>query len=218
MDFRTIALGVGVFCATFLVGWWLNIGGLASGRSASPSVGEMPAPAAAHAQETQTPAQPSTTGGQKVALQTPQPKAPPPKAWNGPGLVKDKLLRDVVVSWAEKYPEPPCNQDVRWGYIDTATKYAGALLRAAGCTGATCRMSNGQLQRVWEESRSALDRPVAEAMAAAHAAGGLSERSFRGDAGRAVQVIAGRDFDPGPAPQCTNRTSRKSGWRVRVRR
>ena len=31
MDFRTLALGVGVFCATFLVGWWLNIGGLASG-------------------------------------------------------------------------------------------------------------------------------------------------------------------------------------------
>jgi hypothetical protein len=153
-----------------------------------------------------------------VAVQTPPSKAPPPKAWNGPGLVKDKLLRDVVVSWAEKYPKPPCNQDVRWGYIDTASRYGNALLRAAGCTGSTCRLSNGQLQRVWEENRSALDRPVAEAMAFANAAGGLSERAFRGDAGRAVQVIAGRDFDPGPAPVCSNRNNRTWGFRVRGRR
>jgi hypothetical protein len=26
MDIRTLVLGFGVFCVTFLVGWWLNIG------------------------------------------------------------------------------------------------------------------------------------------------------------------------------------------------
>lgn len=205
MDIRTLVLGLGVFCATFLVGWWLNIGGLATGMSAARPVPEAQAPAA----------QSPTTIGQRVAVQTPQSKVPP-KAWQGPGLVKDKLLRDALVSWAEKYEHPPCNQDVRWGYTKTATEYAEALMRAAGCNNFPhCPMSVGQLARVWEASRSAFDRPVAEAMAAAHAAGGLSERNFRGDVGRAVQVIAGRDFDPGPAPQCSTRSNRT--WSVRVR-
>src|SRR5262245_53519644 len=31
MDIRTLVLGLGVFCATFLVGWWLNIGAVFHG-------------------------------------------------------------------------------------------------------------------------------------------------------------------------------------------
>jgi hypothetical protein len=31
MDIRTLGLGLGVFCATFVVGWWLNIGTFAYG-------------------------------------------------------------------------------------------------------------------------------------------------------------------------------------------
>ena len=58
-------------------------------------------------------------------------------------------------------------------------------MRSAGCNNfPRCPMSMGQLERVWEANRSALDMPVARAMAAAHAAGGLSERDFRGDVGR----------------------------------
>src|SRR5688572_9187995 len=102
MDFRTFLLGVGVFCATFVVGWWLNIGGLAAGISARPATAEIQVSAE------QSPA----TVGQQVALQMPQTKAPLASRWSGPGLVKDKLLRDSVVSWAEKYQDPPCNQDV----------------------------------------------------------------------------------------------------------
>jgi hypothetical protein len=205
MDFRTLLLGVGVFCATFLVGWWLNVGGLSAGFSHRPIT------------EAQEPMEQSaTTTGQRVAIRTPQAKMPSASNWSGRGLVGDKLLRDVVTSSAEKYQDPPCNQDVRWLYTKHATEYGEALLRAAGCSSQRCPFSTARLQRVWEENRSALDRPVALAMAGAHAAGGLSERNFPGDTGRAVQVIAGRYFEPGPPPACSNRTTR--GWSFRIRR
>ena len=35
MDIRTLVLGLGVFCATFLIGWWLNIGAFIYGTGAS---------------------------------------------------------------------------------------------------------------------------------------------------------------------------------------
>jgi hypothetical protein len=191
LDLRTLGLGVGVFLATFLVGWWFNIGNLASAIGI-PGVTRL----------TESPAPPM-----------PSAQKPPP----GKGLVGDQLTRDVVVSWSQSYQRPACNQDVRWGYVNAATKYAEALMRAAGCHNfPRCPMSMGQLERVWEANRSALDLPVAQAMAAAHAAGGLTERSFRGDVGRAVRVIAGRDFDPGPAPTCSTRNKRT--WSFRVRR
>jgi hypothetical protein len=216
MDVRTIVLGAGVFCATFLVGWWLNIGNLVAGISlARPAtVGQATAPQADPSASHPVPA----TATQKVAVRTPQSKAPlQPKSWNGPGLVRDKLMRDALISWAENYQRPRCNQDVRWGYTQAATRYAEALMRAAGCNNfPRCPMSMSQLERVWEANRSALDRPVALAMADAHAAGGLSEKSFRGDVGRAVRVIAARDFATGPAPECSNRSSRT--WSIRIRR
>jgi hypothetical protein len=207
MDFRTIAFGISVFCATFLAGWWFNIGSLASGISAvqPTTVGQAPA------------AQTPTAANQKVAVRTPQSKDSPPKAWQGPGLVNERSIRDAVITWSQNYQRPACDQDVRWGYTMAATRYAEALMRDAGCNNfPRCPISNGQLARVWEANRSMLDMPVAQAMAEAHAAGGLSARDFRGDVGRAVQVIAGRDFASGSAPQCSSGSNRSS--RVRIRR
>ena len=216
MDFRTLALGFGVFCATFLVGWWLNIGGLAAGVPSRPAM------------ETATSANQQTPTSQKVAVQTPQSKASQSKdsrpqasrfpAWQGGGLGNDKHTRDAVIAWSKSYRNPRCNQDVRWGYTRAATRYAEALMRTAGCNNfPRCPMGLSQLERVWEANRSALDRPVALAIAEANAAGGLSDAAFRGDVGRAVRVIAGRDFHAGPAPHCTASRTRTWGFRFRRR-
>ena len=203
LDLRTLGLGIGVFCATFLVGWWLNVGSLASvvGSTATKTepqaVGRAP-----DSQATSTDA----------AIRMPDTPAP-----KGKGLTNNDLLRRAVVSWSKSYQRPACNQDTNWGYVSAATKYAEVLMRSAGCNNfPRYPMSMGQLERVWQANRSALDMPVAEAMASAHAAGGLSEKRFRGDVGRAVRVIAGRDFDPGPAPACS--TSRNRNWSFRIRR
>jgi hypothetical protein len=199
LDFRTLALGLGVFAATFLVGWWLDIGNLASRSMAKPVV-ERP------------PLTPQPSASPQAVVHTP-PKTPERK-----GLVDDKVTRDAVIAWSKSYQRPTCNQDVRWGYTKAATNYAKMLMRAAGCNNfPRCPMSMAQLERVWRANRSSADMPVAEAMAAANAAGGLNERAFRGDVGRAVRVIAGRDFDPGPAPICSSQRARKS-WSVRYRR
>ena len=168
MDFRTLALGVGVFCATFLVGWWLNIGSLWHLGIGAARLRTAPAPADKPRRRPK-----------KVAVQTPQSKAPAAESWQGPRMVQDKLMRDAVISWAQTYQRPTCDQDVRWGYTIAATKYAEALMRSAGCNNfPRCPMSEGQLERVWEANRSAADLPVAQAMAAAHAAGGLNEREL----------------------------------------
>jgi hypothetical protein len=205
MDLRTLAFGVGVFCATFLVGWWLNIGGMASGWGisvAKPVLG-----AALPTEE---------SAGLRTVVARPQSNSSRSRLPQGPGLTDD-LIRKSVVSWAKRYQRPPCNQDVRWGYVRAATRYAEALMRSAGCnTFPRCPMSIGQFERVWLANRSARDLPVAAAMAAANAAGGLSERSFRGDVGRAVRAIAGSDFDPGPPPACSSRRTRS--WSFRIRR
>jgi hypothetical protein len=210
LDLRTLVLGVAVFGATFLVGWWLNIGTLMGAM-----VSARPAPAATVGQSAPaSQAAPAAPANHKVAVHAPQAKA----VLQGKGLVQDKLTRDAVVSWSKAYQNPSCNQDVRSGYTNAVTKYAEALMRSAGCNNfPRCPMSMGQLERVWHENRSALDMPVAEAMAAAHAAGGLSEKNFRGDVGRVVRVIAGRDFEPGPAPDCKTQSSR-STWSFRIRR
>ena len=80
MDIRTLVLGLGVFCATFLIGWWLNIGALVYGTGASQAqpaaVTAVPVSAAATTGQ-------STQRSQVVAHvpQTPsaQSKAPAPK-------------------------------------------------------------------------------------------------------------------------------------------
>ena len=200
LDLRTLGLGLGVFCVTFLVGWWLNVGSLASAIGGA---------------DAKTKPAPQTVGqatAPKVAVRMPDTPAP-----QGNGRTDNALLRNAVVAWSKSYQRPACNQDTNWGYVSAATKYAEVLMRSAGCNNfPRCPMSMGQLERVWLANRSALDLPVAEAMAAAHAAGGLSEKSFRGDVGRAVRVISGRDFEPGPAPTCS--TSRNQSWSFRVRR
>jgi hypothetical protein len=200
MDFRTIALGVTAFCATFLVGWWLNLGSLASGL-----------PFARPAAEA------AVTTGHATSSPTEELTAS-----EGKGLTDNQSLRDAVVAWSNAYQRPACDQDVRWGYVSAASRYAEVLMRAAGCNPRSCELSTVQLERAWLANRSTLDLPVANAMAAAHAAGGLGERAFRGDLARAVRVIAGRDFDPGPAPDCSTRSGRNwspgRNWSFRIRR
>jgi hypothetical protein len=138
---------------------------------------------------------------------------------NSNGLTEDEGLRKAVILRAQAYERPSCYSDPKTLYINAATNYAEVLMRAAGCNNfPKCPMSEGQLDQVWRGNRSAPDRPVAEAMAGVHAAGGLSEKSFRGDVGRVVRVIAGADFNSGLAPECI--ASRTRSWtpRIRIRR
>jgi hypothetical protein len=81
MDLRTLVLGVSVFCATFLVGWWLNIGAVFYGTGT-------PRAQAGASQSLLAPA-PSTTGQaqqtMRVVVPIPtrssqSPSAPPAKS------------------------------------------------------------------------------------------------------------------------------------------
>jgi hypothetical protein len=69
MDLRTLALGIGVFAMTFLVGWWFNLSALVYGRPASAAMAVPPGQ--------MSPAQ--TTGG-PVAVYIPSLKPVPPPA------------------------------------------------------------------------------------------------------------------------------------------
>ncbi len=148
--------------------------------------------------------------------------APPSHSdWpEGAGLTQNELLRRSVVQRGKAYLRPSCNADARTMYVIAATNYAEVLMRTAGCHNfPKCPMGEGQLDRVWRANRSILDRPVVEAMAEVHAAGGLTDRDFRGDVARAVRVIAGADLRGGPLPQCEDSSKRsRTGWRVRIRR
>jgi hypothetical protein len=219
LDLRTLGLGVVVFGATFAVGWWFGLG------KATPALG---------AKEQKSPP-PLVT-----PVSTPVASAPPAAPvieikplWGGPpapakaslpqpqgkGLTEDNGLRRAVILRAKAYRRPVCNQDSKSLYISAATRYAETLMRAAGCNNfPKCPMGTGMLDDVWRLNRSAADLPVAEAMAAAHASGGLSEKSFRADVGRAVRVIAGADFNSGPRPQCESSSSSSRRWRIRIRR
>lgn len=85
MDIRTLVLGLGVFCATFLVGWWFNIGAAFYGSGASQAQPVAATEAAATSGQGQSQGQsgprfvahvPVSTGSQS---QTAQPKAPAAK-------------------------------------------------------------------------------------------------------------------------------------------
>jgi hypothetical protein len=196
LDWRTILLGVFVFAATFAGGWWIGFGSAVDvsdiGQFAS-AVANTVAP---------KPSSPATA-----------------KTYVGKGLTDDDHLRRAVILRSQAYQNPYCNQDPKTLYIVAATKYAEVLMRATGCSAfPRCRVGIGQLDRVWQLNRSALDEPVAEAMAAVHAAGGISEKDFRGDVGMAVRVIAGRDFATGPGPECISPEQQTSRWRIRIRR
>ena len=86
MDVRTLVLGLGVFCATFLVGWWLNIGSVFYGASQPRSA--VAAEGSATSGQGQSQGQPGprfvahvpvpvSTGPQRAT--TAQPKAPAAK-------------------------------------------------------------------------------------------------------------------------------------------
>jgi hypothetical protein len=83
MDIRTLVLGLGVFCATFVVGWWFNIGAALHGTRASQPQPVVAGEAAATSGQGQSQAQPAqryvvhrpvSTGAQNTA--TEQPKMP----------------------------------------------------------------------------------------------------------------------------------------------
>jgi hypothetical protein len=218
-DLRTVALGVAVFGATFGVGWWLGVGKLASATNVPPAatVGAVPAGAPPAAV---TPA-PELPELQPKLRAFQQPAEPPKKVAalpaKGPGITDSDRLRKVLVFSAKAYMNPSCEGDARAIYVRAATNYAEALMRSAGCNNfPKCPMGFSQLDRVWQANRNALDQPVAEAMAMVHKAGGLTDRNFRGDVGRAVRVIAGVDFADKPGPSCTS--SRNRGYNVRIRR
>lgn len=206
LDLRTIALGLGIFCATFLVGWWLDIGKLGSTLMATPAASN--ATAAPSASPTPTSPAPASRIAARPSSKSPERKE----------LFDDRLAGEAVIAWSKAYRQPACNQDARWGYVNAATKYAQELMRAAGCPDfQNCPITTAQLGRVWIAKRSPADVRVAEAMAAANGAGGLSSRDFRGDVARVVVLIANRDFERGPAPACSSQSSRNS-WSIRIRR
>jgi hypothetical protein len=68
MDLRTLVLGLGVFCATFLVGWWFNIGTMIYGPRTSQA--QPVAVAAVPAAATTGQAQPTTRP--QVVVRVPQ--------------------------------------------------------------------------------------------------------------------------------------------------
>jgi len=212
LDGRTLALGLAVFGATFAGGWWLGIGNLASGPRASvakPVAQEATVGAAVQ------PA-PQASAPQSPARAPVQVAAKPPQ---GPGLTHEDRLRKPVLILAKAYHKPTCGQDIKFLYVRAATAYAEVLMRSAGCSKfPKCAIGASQLERVWQANRGPLDQPVAEAMASVHAAGGLSDKSFQGDVGRAVRVIAAADFNPGSAPDCVEERASRGTWRVRIRR
>lgn len=224
VDWRTVLLGVAAFGATFAGGMWFGVGnlptlfGLSAGDVRLPrAVAEtlaivvppkpIPAPAKSAA----------AIHPQPMTAEVPAPRAAAPAPAAGKGLTDDDRLRQAVILRAKAYLKPSCNADSKTLYVMAATKYAEVLMRSAGCSQfPACRISQGFLDGVWQGNRSALDQPVAAAMASVHAAGGLTEKSFRGDVGRAVRVIAGRDFARGAGPECQTsqqQTRRRVRWR-----
>jgi len=198
LDARTLALALAVFCATFAAGWWLGIGNLASAVPTSWA----------------RPGEPVSSPSQLPSLPHVRTDARP-----GKGLTDDDELRDAILDLAKAYRRPTCGQNVRARYVEVASEYAEALMLAAGCPNfPQCRVGTDGLERVWRANHSRLDQQVAEAMASVHRAGGLSVKSFPGDVGRVVQVIAGTEFSSEPAPVCSASSATSRRFRIRFRR
>ncbi len=195
LEWRTLALGAGVFVATFAGGWAIGLGKSSNAFT----------PAGADASPTlvSAPATPAIAGW-------------PP----GSGLTDNELLRRSVVLRGHAFRYPACDSDSRTLYLIAATNYAEVLMRTAGCQNfPICPVSEAELDRVWQARRSILDRPVAEAMLAVHTAGGLKPRDFQGGVATALRVIAGADLPGGPLPDCVRSSNpSKSGWQPEPRR
>jgi hypothetical protein len=67
MDLRTLILGLGAFCTSFLAGWWFNIGALIHGPRAS----QMQQPAAVASAPSATTGQAQPTMGSHIVVPVP---------------------------------------------------------------------------------------------------------------------------------------------------
>jgi len=224
VDWRTLVLGGVAFSATFAGGMWFGVGSLPSliglsAASVAPVADARRPQTVGHAMPTV--ARPNlVSASAQVATVVPTEGVIPPVPAQGPGLTHDDRLRRSVILRAKAYLKPTCNSDPKRLYVAAATRYAATLMRAAGCgTSPRCGIGFGLLDDVWRRNRSLQDLQVAAAMAAVNAAGGLTDKSFRGTVGRAVRVIAGRDFAAtrGPACQTARRTRRTFRFRFRRR-
>lgn len=85
MDIRTLVLALGVFCATFLVGWWLNIGtyvystGYGTSASYARPANVVTAPVMASATTGQGSVAPASQAVAHVQTTPPQARPPQPK-------------------------------------------------------------------------------------------------------------------------------------------
>jgi hypothetical protein len=206
---RNLVIGSLVFSLTFIVGWALGFG------RATPAV--QVTQAKQNEQPNLVPFEPKLPFARRDTAAPPARQAAVQP--QGKGLTDNDGLRRQVILWAKAYERPACNQDARSGYVIAASKYAEVLMRSAGCNNfPKCPMGEGMLGDVWRLNRNAADVSVGEAMAKVHGLGGLVDKNFRGDVGRAVRVIAGRDFSTGPGPECEQPgLTSSSGRRVRFR-
>jgi hypothetical protein len=211
---RTLLIGALAFCLTFIAGWFLGLGRTTSTvEAAQPKQVEQPKQAQ---QPTLVPLEPKLAAFRREAAVPPKPA---PGEVLGKGLTDNDGLRQQVILRAKAHERPVCNADSKSLYITAATRYAEVLMRSAGCNNfPKCPMGEGNLGDVWRLNRNAADAAVAEAMAKLHALGGIGEKDFRADVGRAVRVIAGRDFNTAPGPQCEHQSSHGGRWSVRIRR
>jgi hypothetical protein len=106
-------------------------------------------------------------------------------------------LRAAVVRTAMGYRGSRCSHNAKARYITAATHYADEVMRAAGCRDYACGAAATHLEPTWRRVRTPEDGAVSEAMRAVNLMGGVAERDFPGDVGRAVRLIAGSDFGRG---------------------
>ena len=222
VDWRTLILGVVAFSATFAGGMWFGVGNLPSliglsAASVAPGADVRHPQAVGHTMPTAARRR-LVSASARVATVVPTERVTLSAPAQGPGLTKDNYLRRSVILRAKAYLKPTCNSDPKRLYVAAATRYAMVLMRAAGCgTSPQCGIGVSLLDDVWRHNRSPQDLQVATAMAAVNAAGGLTDKSFRGNVGRAVRVIAGRGFTAGRGPACQTARRTRRGFRFRFR-
>jgi hypothetical protein len=225
-DWRTFILICLLFGAGFAGVSWIAPGTAkpSTVSSAPKETASAPPPGPAHPRASpQAPLDaPNADSGGSRPASTPRPQ---PEAKAAPQLdIKPQAasdgdpMRDAVVHAALLYGRSPCRNDVKNLYVGAATAYAEKLMRSAGCSAfPACRVDAARLEQVWRLNRTPSDRAAAEAMAAVNVTGGISERDFQGQVGRAVRVMAGSGFRHGPSCGTSSRTTTHT-VRIRIRR